>query len=162
MTETAPRPAAIPRTTGSEGGFTLLEVLIALGIMTFSLTALLGALSVAVGTRRGAEMRTRAAILADRVLQDVETTMLAEHPIPLDWRDEKELAIEAGEPVLSAEFPGMRYSVEFVTSGERPDLVLVQLRIAWRDDGEDDGETFVRILPRAVPMTRRVAQRRNS
>ncbi|MFO1051614.1 MAG: type II secretion system protein [Planctomycetota bacterium] len=150
------------RDPSGENGFTLLEVLVALGIMTLSLTALLGALSLAVGTRRGAEMRARAVLLAESVLQQVEQTWLAEHPVPEDWQDAKDLVIPPVERSPSPDYPGMQQSVSFVVSPDRPDMVLVKVVVVWRDDGEDDGETFVRILPRAVPLARRVAQRRTS
>ena len=57
-------------------GFTLLELMAAMGIFVFGLTALIGVLTIGVGTRRGAEMRTRAVLLADRVLHRIETETL--------------------------------------------------------------------------------------
>jgi len=151
-----------PTRSDTEGGFTLLEVLIALGIMTFGLTALIGALSLAVGTRRGAEMRVRASLLADQVMQRVENEVLAAHPVPSEWQEPQDLAIDGVSGSSVDGFPGMGYRLAFVTSPERPDLVLVELRVAWREEGTDEGETFVKILPRSVPMARRVAQRGRS
>ena len=150
------------RTPTDNGGFTLLEVLVALGMLTVGLTTLLGALALGAGTRRGAEMRVRASLLADAVLQRVENELLADHPLPAEWKDGRELAIPATDETAADGFPGMVYRVSFTASDERPELVLVEVRVAWRDAGENEGETFVRILPRSVPMARRVAQRKTT
>lgn len=159
MTEPLPViPAASP---DGESGFTLIEVLVALGVMTFGLTVLLGAMSFAVGTRRGAEMRARAASLAESVMHDVEQRLLPEHPVPPDWEDPKELAIAPAAAVGVPDQAGMTYSIQYSTAGEQPDLVLVTVRVQWRDDGEEDGEVFTRVLPRGAPLALRVAQRRN-
>ncbi|MCC6784423.1 MAG: prepilin-type N-terminal cleavage/methylation domain-containing protein [Planctomycetes bacterium] len=158
--------AAGPAPRAGEQGFTLLEVLVALGMLTIGLTTLLGALALGAGTRRGAEMRVRASLLADQVLQHVENELLAEHPLPEDWEKDADLAIPAandGEAAAAlAGFPGMAWRASFTTSAERPESVLVRIEISWRDDGENDGETFVRILPRSVPLARRVAQRKQA
>lgn len=145
-----------------EGGFTLLELVVALGILVFGATALIGALSLGVGTRRGTEMRARASILADRVLLHVEQDVLSQQPIPEGWESPDELAIPQERVEAVDGFPGMEYSVAFTTSPERPDVVLVTVRVAWRDQGEDQGQVFQRIVPRAVPLSRRVEDRRRS
>ncbi len=145
-----------------ERGFTLLELIVALGILVFGATALIGALSLGVGTRRGTEMRARASILADQVLHHVERDLLAQHPIPEGWQSVDDLVVPGERVEVVDGFPGMEYSVSFASSPERPDIVLVTVRIGWRDQGEDQGQVFQRLLPRAVPLSRRVEDRRTS
>lgn len=158
MTEcaTSGRPGS-----GSERGFTLLELLVAMGILVFGATTLIGALSVGVGTRRGTEMRARAVLVADQVLHDLEQRVLGQHPLPPDWQTAAELEMPAEASTTLDGFPGMRYSVEFTTSSERPDIVLATVRIAWRDQGEDQGQEFKRLMLRSVPLTQRVEGQRN-
>lgn len=151
----------VPRRAG-EGGFTLLEIVVALGILVFGATALIGALSVGVNTRRGTEMRARAALMAGQVLQHVERELLASHPIPDGWETAEDLAIPREEVAPVDGYPGMKYSVEFTTTPERPDVVLVTLRISWRDQGEDQAQVLQRVMPRAVPLSRRVENRRKT
>ena len=148
-------------TATSQSGFTLLELIVALGILVFGATSLIGALSLGVGMRRGTEMRARAALLADQVLHHVERDLLAEHPIPADWQGGAELAIPTEGVEVVDGFPGMQYSVTFTASPERPDILLARIEVSWRDQGEDQGQTFQRLLPRAVPLSRRIQIRRN-
>jgi prepilin-type N-terminal cleavage/methylation domain-containing protein len=165
----AERPAAgsppDPRTARPaprvDAGFTLLELLVALGLLVFGATTLIGALTVGVDTRRGTEMRARAVLLADQVLHHVEQDLLDAQPIPADWRTAEELQLPTEEVEVVDGFPGMRYAVSFRTSPERPDLCLATVRVAWRDQGEDAGQVFQRLLPRARPLARRVESRRN-
>ena len=140
-------------------GFTLLELMAAMGIFVFGLTALIGVLTIGVGTRRGAEMRTRAVLLADRVLHRIETETLVTAALPHEFEDD-DLAIERVEQLQVDGFPGMKYSVEFEVEPELPELVLVRIRVSWLEEGEDRAQEFVRILPREVPFSRRVAERR--
>ncbi|MEY2981926.1 MAG: hypothetical protein RL562_2153 [Planctomycetota bacterium] len=161
MTEHGPcsRKQAFGR---DESGFTLLELIVALGILVFGATSLIGALSLGVGSRRGTEMRARASLLADQVLLHVERELLGRHGIPSGWQSAEELAIPPEGVDVVDGFPGMRYAVSFETSPERPDIVLATVTVGWRDQGEDDGVVFQRIVPRAVPLSQRINQRREA
>src|SRR5690606_34489144 len=143
-----------------QGGFTLLELMVAIGVLAFGITTLLGVLSVGVGSRRGSEMRARSVLLVERVFHDLETRVLPEH----DWlelAEDADLAI----PELRIDgvegFPGMRCVVRFDIDPEHPELVLARVRVSWLDDGEETGEEFRRILPRDTPFSQRVASRRS-
>lgn len=149
-------------TATSQSGFTLLELIVALGILVFGATSLIGALSLGVGSRRGTEMRARASLLADQILLHVERELLGRHGIPAGWQSAEELAIPAEGVDVVDGFPGMRYSVSFETSPERPDIVLATVTVGWRDQGEDDGVVFQRIVPRAVPLSQRISARREA
>lgn len=149
-------------TSPSTAGFTLLELLVAMGILTLGVTTLLGVMTVGVDSRRSAEMRARAVTLAGRILQDVQRGHLAEHPLPEEYRDPGELAI----PRLVVEEvdgePKLRYTVDFASAEERADLVLVTVRVAWLEQGAEQGVALQRLLPRQVPFAQRVAARREA
>ena len=102
-----------------------------------------------------------AVLLAGQVMHHVEQRLLAEHPLPAAGWVEDDLAIPGETVEVIDGFPGMKYSITFKTSSERPDVVLAVVRVAWRDQGEDQGQEFKRLLPRIVPLARRVDPRRN-
>lgn len=145
----------------NDAGFTLLELLVAAAILTFAVTTLLGALSMGVGTARGAEMRSRAVLLADRALQEVVTGILAEHPIPVEWQGAQDLAIPEATFEGVDGFPDMKYSVRFQVDPDRPEVVLIEIDVTWREQGELGGQVFRRIVPREAPLPVRVAGRRS-
>lgn len=150
---------ATTRTVRRDAGFTLLEIMVAMGILVFGVTSLIGVLGVGVSTRRTADMRAQAVLIADQALHDVEERFLADAPLDPEWQEPEDLAIQ---PVTVEEIPGhpgLRYTVEFQPDVERPDLVLVTVRVAWLDQGEESGEVFRRILARQVPFSTRVERR---
>ena len=63
--------------SGRQCGFTLLELLAAMGILVFGVTTLIGVLGIGISQRRGAEMRTRAVMVTEQVLHRIETQILA-------------------------------------------------------------------------------------
>jgi prepilin-type N-terminal cleavage/methylation domain-containing protein len=143
---------------GDQRGFTLLELMVAIGILVFGVTTLIGVLSVGVATRRGAEQRARAALLAEQVLHRIATETLATAPVPEQPDDGLEL------PPLRVDrvdgYPGMKYGVEFVVDPVLPELVLARVTVSWLDQGEDQGQEFQRVIQRTVPFSQRVAARR--
>lgn len=138
-----------------QGGFTLTEMLVALGILVFGLTTLLGSLTEGVGERRGVEMRLKAVHMVDEVLRDLQQNYIPSYPLdggPLP-------AIGAGEgaePPTLPGYPGMRYSVTFKPDPEHPAVVLCRIGIAWMAQGEAVAAVFDRILVREVPFSQRI------
>lgn len=136
-----------------EQGFTLLEILTALAILIIGVTSLLGALSLGLETRRGAEQRSRAVLLADQVIQDLRSRGTVSAASPVD------LSIDAIAVTNIDGFPGMKYSVQFVTEPEHPNLLLARIRISWNRQGSDVGIEFMHLLPRSIPLSKRVELR---
>ncbi len=140
-------------TTRSQGGFTLVEMMLALAILVFGVTALSGSMLVGVSTRRGSEMRFRATSLVDQAVHDVQERLFA---------DPK----KAGEPLQTYKvtdppgYAGMQYTVEFREDRARPTVVLVVIKVSWREQGEHMGEEFRRIVVRRASFSRRVQLRR--
>ncbi|MCC6673274.1 MAG: type II secretion system protein [Planctomycetes bacterium] len=131
----APHP---PR--ASAAGFTLVEMMAAVGILAFGMSALIGVLSAGVSGRRNAEAQSRAVALAGHVLFELEERYLRA-PRPGD-PPPADLAVDRVDG-----YPGMRYTVRFVADEEHPELILARVRVQWRQQGEVQSEEFQRILP---------------
>jgi len=114
-------------------GFTLVEMMLALAILVFGISALAGALLTGVSMRRGSEMRFRADALVQHAVYRIQTR---DRSKPLT-------GFTVTEP---PGYPGMEYTVEPIRDPERPGLVLARIRVSWLEQGERLGETFERIL----------------
>jgi len=136
--------------TRLQDGFTLVEMMLALAILVFGVSALAGSLLTGVGMRRGSEMRFRADALVNQAIHRIQ-------------EEEFPRSLDSGEPLQSFTveeppgYSGMEYTVDFVKDLERPGLVLAKIKVSWADQGERMGETFERILVLRVPFSRRVA-----
>lgn len=143
-----------------EQGFTLLEMLAAMAILILGVTSLLGALSAGLGIRRGAEQRSRAALLADQVIMELRTQILSGPAEDRGLGSGLAAAeIEAITVTRIDGYRGMKYSVEFLTDVEYPDLALARLRISWLHQGSDVGIEFLRLLSNSSPLSYRVETR---
>ena len=144
-------------------GFTLIEMLFAMGILAFGLTALIGVLTVGVSTRRSAEQKSRAALLADEVLQHVERQIFASAALGAAGTASKPsdpLAPVALDKIEG--WPGMSAKIEFTRQADDPELLLATISIWWRERGDAVTETFQRIVVRERPFANRVFDRRGN
>ena len=141
--------------TQVQAGFTLVEMMVALGILVMGLTSLIGLFTAAVSTRYSAELRSRAAAVAEEVLRDIQENVLAR-----DDGQEAEIPSLGPQPVEG--MPAMRYSVDFIIDPQQPDLVMAEVRIGWREQGAELEQVFRRILPREQPFRERVLRLRSS
>ncbi len=132
------RACRLSRSPGASDGFTLLEVLVALTILSISLVALLAAFSQ--GLDRATEDRTEAAArsLAQSLLAQAESA-----PNPA-----------AGES--SGQSSGLSWRVKIVPYGSGDDQTAwkktaaqISATVAWRDDGHPRSLTLstLRLVP---------------
>lgn len=138
-----------------QAGFTLVEMMVALGILVMGMTSLIGLFTAAVSTRYSAELRSRAAAVAEEVLRDIQEDVLAR-----DDGLEPEIPSLGPQPVEG--MPSMRYRVDFIIDPEQPDLVMAEVRIGWSEQGAQLEQVFRRILPREQPFRERVLRLRRS
>lgn len=135
-------------------GFTLAELLAALAILLFGVTALLGALSASVAQRRTTDARHELVALVEHAVlrcqqEAVRAPVGAATPLDLEFL-----------PLLDQRapgFPGMRWSARAVADDTRPELWLLRIEVRWLDQGEEVGAEFLRVLPRQLPLRDRVA-----
>lgn len=142
-----------------ERGFTLVEMLAALGILLFGITALLGALSSSVGQRRTTDARLAAAALCEEALFRIQAEAVRPRA---GGETELDLELATLEGQTAPGFPGMSWSAKVVTDDDRPELWLVRLSVHWLEAGEETGEEFLRVVPRQMPLAERVRRRREA
>lgn len=136
-----------------ERGFTLAEMLAALGILLVGVTALLATLTSSIGQRRTADARLELTALADRlVLECVQTAVRALEPdaTPLDL----EFVPIVDRPAPG--FAGMTWSARAVADETRPELWLLRIECRWLENGEPVTVEFLRVVPRQQPLRDRV------
>jgi type II secretory pathway component PulJ len=146
-----------------ERGFTITEMLVAMGILTFGTVSLLGVLGVGVSTHRSAEQHNNAVQLAQRVLQRLEEDTVPRALLAAAEAGpeaEFKLAAVDSTPQDVAGCPGMRYRVEFTHDPEQPTLALAKVRVVWLEQGEAQAVDFQRILVSHVPFPQRIARLR--
>lgn len=134
-------------------GFTLAEMLAALGILLFGVTALLGALSSSIAQRRTTDARHELAALCDLAMHRVQHEAIRSttgESSPFDL----EFVPLVDQPVPG--FPGMTWSATAIEDEARPELWLVRIEATWLDEGEPVVAEFLRVLPRQLPLRDRV------
>jgi len=136
-----------------EGGFTLAEMLAALAILLFGVTALLGALSSSISQRRTTDARHELTTLCDLAMhrvryESIRSTNGDSSPFDLEF-----------VPLIDQEvpgFPGMTWSATATEDENRPLLWMVKIEARWLDEGEPIVAEFLRVVPRQLPMRDRV------
>lgn len=146
------------RIAAGQTGFTLAEMLAALGILLVGVTALLGALSASVAQRRTTEARLSAAALCEYALHRIQEEAVRPRA---DAQTELDLELVPLEDRSAPGFPGMKWSAVVVQDDQRPDVWLVRLQVNWLEEGESVGEEFLRVLPRQRPLAARVRRFRD-
>lgn len=143
-----------PRT--KNGGFTILEVVLAMGILLLGLTSVLALLSFGAALARNAALRTSAAAAVDAVMVDLEESLF---PLEADGG--------VGEPreIVDREVPGHVGVVYSATAVPHPEQVplpggpieyRVDVDISWKVQGAARSRSFTTLLPRQVPFGERL------
>lgn len=156
------------RTKQSTGGFTLLEVVLAMFILLIGMTSILGLLSFGAALSRTATLRSSAASALEAVVADLEETLF-----PLVLVDGEEVAGEP-ETIEARGVPGhpeLVYSARATRlplpeeSGRRGALAVgaeeyrVDVDITWAAGGRRRSRSFTTLLLREVPFGARLRQR---
>jgi prepilin-type N-terminal cleavage/methylation domain-containing protein len=134
-------------------GFTLAEMLAALAILLFGVTALIGSLATSVAQRRTTDARHELTALCDHAMHRVV------HECPRATEGDNTPLGLSFVPLLdqaAAGFDGMRWSATAVADETRPELWLVRLEVRWFDAGDAVDAVFYRVIPRQLPLGARV------
>ncbi|TAJ24841.1 MAG: hypothetical protein EPO68_00880 [Planctomycetota bacterium] len=138
------------RSARARAGFTLLEVVLAMGILLLGLSVVLGLLSFGAALARTSAMRTSSAQAVEAVLADLEETLF-----PLDPNG------EAGEPeaVVERKLPGnaqIYYSAKPVLLPIDAASVVeeyhVEVELGWTSSGVAKTARFETVFPRQIPF----------
>lgn len=140
------------RRSHTRAGFTILEVILALGILLIGMTAILGILTLGGALTRSAQLRTESASATAAVVADLEETLF-----PLTPEG------EAGPPRLIQEraLPGsggVVYSARATPNPAREHEYRVDVELSWSSAGVRRGRTFSTILLAEVPFGERLRQ----
>lgn len=137
----------------SEAGFTLAEMLAALGILLFGITALLGALSATAAQRRTADAQQEAATLCEQVVHRLRHEAIRRRA---DAESDFDLELVPLADQTAPGFPGMTWSATPVLDDEHPEVWLLRIQVRWLELGDTVEQEFLRILPRELSLGRRV------
>jgi Tfp pilus assembly protein PilE len=136
----------------ARGGFTIVEVIMAMFILLVGMTSILGLLSFGASLSRTAHLRTNAAAAVESVLSDLQETFF-----PL-------VNGEAGEPkkIERREIfgvPDVVYSATPFQNPDRPTEYRVDIEMTWKSAGVELEKNFSTILLREVPFGERLRRR---
>ena len=152
-----------------QAGFTLLEILIALGIMAFGIATVIGLFAAATATHQRAMDNQTAALLAESVVADWEAALTLDFDVesyPLAPAPAAADPIPIGAPLngsvsgdqtylvvdnqMSRLYPGTFYSVYLTPleplDDQPPLAYVVEVEIGWRDRGKLRRALFQTVL----------------
>ncbi|MHC5036899.1 MAG: type IV pilus modification PilV family protein [Planctomycetota bacterium] len=140
--------------TQRNSGFSLLEVLVALGIVTIGVTAVLALFASGVDIHKQAVDQSNAALVAQTLASELEAKYTVAR---IDaWLREKGKKrkkrrisgylkdIPDRRPVEVPGFPGYRYSVKFTPLDPDENAVLARIKVYWRKGG---GQGIAEVIP---------------
>jgi prepilin-type N-terminal cleavage/methylation domain-containing protein len=110
------------------GGFTLMEMLVALGILTVGMVSILGLFAFALGIHKEAVDRIHASSAAERIAGELFAdlkTQWSEEGLPLSS------LLEAEVP----DHPGYTYKVDFIDVDEAGREAIAKITISWGGRG---------------------------
>jgi len=133
------RKSEIRNHPAGRAGFTLIEILLAIGILAIGITAVLFLFAMGARSHQRAMDRTRAALLADTVVNQIKADLADK--LPDRYTEDKDGKIAPIRGAVHADFPEFRYSVRFdkLYSSTR-DFYKIKLVIRWDTSTGAPGE----------------------
>lgn len=123
-------PSPSPR-RGSLGGFTLIEVLVALVVTVSALAIISQGLTTGGRASVGSQNTTKAAMLAQRIMTGLETA---------------ELSLDGGDSKAFDDEPDFSYETLSVSDPDEAGLVDVTVTIRWKEREEERTFVLMRIM----------------
>lgn len=124
-------------------GFSLLEVVVALAILSLGITSAISLFAAATAAHRRAIHRTHAANLAEWAFADIESALTS-------GADPNVLAENPPLEAIARDWPGYTIEVEFrpVAGASGEDEILVEVLVGWLNRGREDRLEFQQIVTR--------------
>lgn len=144
----------------ARAGFTLLEVVLAIGVLTLGMGALLGMLTFGAALTKTAALRAASAAALESVMADLEVGLF---PLEEDGR--------VGDPIVIEERPlpgelAIVYSARATPLEEGPRTpqgdpleYRLDLTMSWTAGGGQRSKTYTTIVLREVPFGERMRRR---
>ncbi|MEE8468411.1 MAG: hypothetical protein V3T22_08150 [Planctomycetota bacterium] len=142
-------PAGHARSTG----FTIIEVVLAMGILVLGMTVVIGLLTFGAALTRTAALRTAASTAIEAVIGDLEESLF---PLQDDGTVGEPRRIE-GRAVPGA--PGVIYSASARPNPDHPLEYAVDIDLSWETSGVRRKKSFQTLLLREVPFGERMRRR---
>jgi len=119
----------------SQAGFTLMEILIALGIFVIAASSIMSLFMVAASTHKRAIDNTRAGMLAESLLSELQA----------DVKSGQVLRSIKGKK--TRDYPGLTYDIlaQRVNPDDRYEA-KVTIIIRWKREGKDRSQSFVTVI----------------
>ncbi|MEM9378842.1 MAG: hypothetical protein AAGB93_02755 [Planctomycetota bacterium] len=151
---------AAPRPARREGGFTLMEVLLAAGLLALGMSMILGVFNFGSALSRTAELRALSASTVEALVDDLEESLFAL---------EEDGTVGEPRPIRDREVPGRPGVLYSVVATGNPDTVepgtglpgeyFVDIEVRWRSAGVKRSASWTTIMLREVPFGARMRQR---
>ena len=141
------------------GGFTLMEVMLAMVVLMIGMSVLLSLLTFGAAVTRTAALRTTSSTAIEAVVHDLEECLF---PLQPDGSAGDPVPIE-GRPVPGA--PGTIYSATATPNpdgphdGEVPLEYRVEVEVRWKASGVQRARRYETILLREIPFGERLRRR---
>jgi hypothetical protein len=131
-------------------GFTIVEVVAAMGILLMGMTVIIGLMTFGAALSRTAALRSAAAAAAEAVVLDLEESFF---PLEKDG--------SAGEPTDIIERPlmaldGLIYSARASVNPDNPLEYRVDIELSWESAGVRRTSEFSTLLLRQIPFGERL------
>jgi len=145
--------AGEPARPASRGGFTILEVVLAMGILVLGMTVILSLLTFGAALTRTAALRTAASTAIEAVIGDLEESLF---PLQDDGTVGEPRQIE-GRAVPNA--PGVIYSARARPNPDNALEYAVDIDLSWETSGVRRAKSFQTLLLRELPFGERMRRR---
>ena len=114
-------------------GYSLMEILVALGVLAIGLAGVFSLFGIATTTQRRAADQANAALVAARAFAEVQARFSAGDP-------------QAVKDQSFPEFPGYRYDVEAIAVAATLPEYAVKVTVKWKFRGKDAQEVFETVM----------------
>ena len=141
----------------SAAGFTLIEVVLAMGILLLGSSAILGLLSFGAALSRTAVLRSGASDAIEAIVSDLEESLF-----PLQLTSTGDEVAGAPRDLVDRPVPGhpsLVYSTHSTPNPENPLEYRVDVEITWAVGGTTRSKRFTTLLLREVPFGERLRAR---
>jgi type II secretory pathway pseudopilin PulG len=142
------------RSRSKRSAFTLVEMMIAMGILVIGVTSVLGLLAFGAALQRTAERRSETALAAEQVIADLRELFVVKEDGSLS---------EPASSTLDRPVPGHPNLTAHVEVKKNPALdteYFATVQIQWKERGKLRSEVFRTILEREAPFGWRVQRER--